>query len=67
MKWYQIASDWKQFTGLVKAKWGKLTDGDLTTFSGQSNQLADLLQKKYGYTRDEARSEIEQFAQEHTV
>jgi uncharacterized protein YjbJ (UPF0337 family) len=67
MKWYQIAGDWKQFTGLVKAKWGKLTDGDLTTFGGKSEQLADLLQKKYGYTRDEAKVEIDIFYHEHIL
>ena len=33
----------------------KLTDADLTTFeSGQSEQLARILQKKYGYTREQA-------------
>ena len=45
MKWYQIAGDWQQFTDLVKAKWEKLTDEDLKTFSGQSEQLAGLLQQ----------------------
>ena len=65
MKWYQMAGDWKQFTGMVKAKWAKLTDGDLTTFGGSSDQLAALLQKKYGYARDEAEREIADFAQEH--
>jgi uncharacterized protein YjbJ (UPF0337 family) len=65
MKWYQMAGDWKQFTGMVKAKWAKLTDSDLTTFSGNSRQLAALLQKKYGYARDEAEREIADFAQEH--
>ena len=34
MKWYQIAGNWKRFTGTVKQKWDKLTDGDLTTFGG---------------------------------
>jgi uncharacterized protein YjbJ (UPF0337 family) len=67
MKWYQIAGDWKQFTGLVKAKWGKLTDGDLTTFGGKSAQLADLLQKKYGYAREQAEREIAEFTQKHTA
>ena len=28
----RLAGDWKQFTGMVKQKWGKLTDEDLTTF-----------------------------------
>ena len=65
MKWYQMAGDWKQFTGMVKAKWAKLTDGDLTTFGGNSNQLAAILQKKYGYAKDEAEREIADFAKEH--
>lgn len=65
MKWYQIAGDWKQFEGMVKAKWAKLTDGDLTTFGGNSRQLAAILQKRYGYARDEAEREIADFAQEH--
>ncbi len=66
MKWYQIAGDWKQFTGMLKQKWDKLTDGDLTTFSGNSDQLADLLQRKYGYARDDAEREIAEFSSEHT-
>lgn len=62
MKWYQIAGDWKQFTGMVKERWGKLTDEDLTTFGGKSDQLAGLLQKKYGYAKDQAVREIDEFA-----
>lgn len=66
MKWYQMAGDWKQFTSMVKARWAKLTDGDLATFGGSSNQLAALLQEKYGYARDEAEREIKDFA-DHTA
>ncbi len=65
MKWYQIAGDWREFTDLVKERWGKLTDADLTTFGGESGQLALLLQKKYGYARDVADREIAAFANEH--
>jgi uncharacterized protein YjbJ (UPF0337 family) len=65
MKWYQMAGDWNQFAGMVKAKWVKLTDGDLTTFGGNSGQLAAILQKKYGYAKDEAQREIADFAKEH--
>jgi len=62
MKWYQLAGDWKEFTGMVKERWGKLTDEDLTTFGGKSDQLAGLLQKKYGYAKDQAEREIDEFA-----
>jgi uncharacterized protein YjbJ (UPF0337 family) len=62
MTWYQIAGDWQQFTAMVKGKWDKLTDNDLTTFGGQSDQLAGILQRKYGYTREQAEKEINEFS-----
>ena len=63
MKWYQIAGDWQQFTDMVKEEWDKLTDDDLTTFGGQSDQLAGLLQQKYGYSREQANKSIAEFSQ----
>ncbi len=66
MKWYEIAGDWKHFTDKVKANWDKLTDQDLTTFGGNSSQLAGLLQKKYGCTKEQAEDEISEFSRAHT-
>jgi uncharacterized protein YjbJ (UPF0337 family) len=63
MKWYQLASDWRHFTAMVKEEWDKLTDDDLTTFGGQSDQLAGLLQQKYGYSREQAEKSITEFSQ----
>ncbi len=63
MKWYQIAGDWQQFTAKVKEEWDKLTDDDLTTFGGQSDQLAGLLQQKYGYSREQANKSIAEVSQ----
>jgi uncharacterized protein YjbJ (UPF0337 family) len=67
MTWYQIAGDWQEFTVMVKAKWDKLTDDDLTTFSGHSDQLAGLLQRKYGYAREQAEKEINDFSHDMTM
>jgi uncharacterized protein YjbJ (UPF0337 family) len=61
MNWDQIAGDWKQFTGKVKAKWGKLTDDDLTTIAGKRDQLLGILQEKYGYAKDQAEKELDEF------
>lgn len=61
MNWDQIAGNWKQFTGKVKAKWGKLTDNDLTTIAGKRDELAGLLQTKYGYAKDQAEKELDSF------
>jgi uncharacterized protein YjbJ (UPF0337 family) len=62
MKWYELAGDWTHFTGMVKEKWGRLTDDDFTTFSGTSEQLAGILQRKYGYAREQAVKEIDEFS-----
>jgi uncharacterized protein YjbJ (UPF0337 family) len=62
MNWDQIAGDWKQFTGKAKAKWGKLTDNDLTTAAGKRDQLAGLLQQRYGYAKEQAETELDEFS-----
>ncbi len=48
---------WKQLRGKAKVWWGKLTDDDLETVSGNFDKLLGLLQVKYGYTRQQAEDE----------
>jgi len=55
----QIKGNWKQLVGKIKEKWGKLTDDDLATFHGQQEQLVGALQERYGYTKEQAKREIE--------
>src|SRR5262245_51585085 len=47
MNWDQIQGSWKQFTGKLKSKWGKLTDDDLTLIGGKKDQLLGKLQERY--------------------
>ncbi len=61
MNWDQIKGDWKQFTGKVKEKWGKLTDDDLTTIAGQRDQMVGILQERYGYAKERAENELNNF------
>lgn len=61
MNWDQIKGNWKQFTGKVKEKWGKLTDDDLTAAAGHRDQLLGLLQKRYGYAKERAEKELDEF------
>jgi uncharacterized protein YjbJ (UPF0337 family) len=61
MNWDEIKGNWKQLTGKVKEKWGKLTDDDLTTAAGHRDQLLGLLQKRYGYAKEKAEEELNQF------
>ena len=61
MNWDQIKGDWKQVTGKVKEKWGKLTDDDLTTIAVKRDQLAGLIQQRYGYAKEQAEKELDEF------
>ncbi|HEX5470599.1 MAG TPA: CsbD family protein [Lacipirellulaceae bacterium] len=62
MDWDRIEGNWKQFTGKVKSKWGQLTDDDLAKINGNREQLEGILQERYGYAKDKARSEIDQWS-----
>jgi uncharacterized protein YjbJ (UPF0337 family) len=62
MNWDQVAGDWKQFTGKMKERWGKLTDDDLTVVAGRRDQLAGLLQERYGYAKEQAETELDAFS-----
>jgi uncharacterized protein YjbJ (UPF0337 family) len=61
MNWDQVKGEWKQLTGKVKEKWGKLTDDDLTTAAGHRDQLVGLLQKRYGLAKEKAEEALEEF------
>jgi uncharacterized protein YjbJ (UPF0337 family) len=64
MNWDQITGNWKTFKGKVKEKWGKLTDDDLTTIAGKRDQLLGTLQQKYGYGKEQAEKELDEFARD---
>jgi len=64
MNWDQISGQWKQWTGKAKEKWGKLTDDDLVTIAGKRDQLVGLLQERYGYAKEKANQELDDFAKE---
>jgi uncharacterized protein YjbJ (UPF0337 family) len=54
-------SEWKELRGQVKAWWGQLSDSDLDQIQGRYERLIGKLQERYGYTRQEAESEIRIF------
>ncbi len=48
----------------ITLTWGKISEDDLTAVAGQRNQLAGLLQERYGYDKVVAENKADQFAQE---
>lgn len=59
MDWDRIKGNWKQFRGKVKETWGDLTDDELDKIAGQRDQLEGAIQKRYGYEKDRAREEVD--------
>ena len=59
MNWDRIEGDWKQMAGKVKQKWGNLTDDDMTKLKGKREELEGVLQTRYGYTKDQMKTQID--------
>ena len=58
-----IQGKWTQIKGSLKAKWGKLTDDDLSRADGNHQYLVGKLQERYGGQKDQAEREIHDFEQ----
>jgi uncharacterized protein YjbJ (UPF0337 family) len=61
MNWDRIEGNWKQFTGKVREKWGKLTSDDLDVIAGRRDQLLGKIQERYGIARDQADRELREW------
>lgn len=61
-----LKGSWKELRGKVKEQWGELTDDDLDKIDGKRDQMVGLLQKKYGYTRQQAESQYDDFVSANT-
>jgi len=52
---------WKQLRGQVQQKWGDLTNDDLDRIQGTQTEFEGLLQERYGYTKERAKQEVDNF------
>jgi len=52
---------WKQLRGQIQQKWGDLTDDDLDRMQGSQTEFEGLLQERYGWTKERAREEVNNF------
>jgi len=56
-----LKGKWRQLKGEVKSRWGKLTDDDVDRVEGDAEKLIGRVQERYGYQRDEAQREVDDF------
>jgi uncharacterized protein YjbJ (UPF0337 family) len=59
MDWNQIEENWTRFKRGIREKWGKLTDDDLEEIAGRRTRLEQVLHRRYGFTPDHVRKEVE--------
>lgn len=56
-----LSGNWKQFRGLVKQQWGKLTDDDINRIEGSWERLVGAVQERYGIERQEAEGRVDEY------
>lgn len=53
-----VKGKWRQLSGKLKEKWGKLTDDDLKRAEGNKDYLVGKLQEHYGLAKDKAEQHL---------
>ena len=53
-----LQGKWHELKGRVRQQFAKLTDDDIARLSGKQEELLGLLQMRYGYTKERAEQEI---------
>jgi uncharacterized protein YjbJ (UPF0337 family) len=61
MNWDQVEGKWKQFKGSVRDRWGKFSEDEIESIAGKRDVLIGKLQERYGYSKDEAQREVEEW------
>jgi uncharacterized protein YjbJ (UPF0337 family) len=56
---------WNQLKGEIRTRWGKLTDDDVSQIEGHAEKMIGKLQERYGYKREQAEKEINDFLTAH--
>jgi uncharacterized protein YjbJ (UPF0337 family) len=67
MNWEQLEGKWKRYKGIIKEKWGKLTDSDLDVIAGKRDQLIGRIQERYGMTKEQAQREVKDYIRTMSV
>ena len=64
MNIHEIKGKFNEIKGDFKKKWGELTDDDWKQVGGNKDKLLGILQQKYGRSKEQAQSEVDDFMKE---
>lgn len=62
-----LKGKWRQLKGEVQIQWGKLTNDDLDMVEGDFDKLVGRIQERYGYERERARRELNEWIDRQPV
>jgi uncharacterized protein YjbJ (UPF0337 family) len=65
--WVRIAGKWQQFRRQDRRRWGLLTDDDLEQIQGERDILAGRIQERYGFAREDANRQIDEWLEKPQV
>ena len=56
-----LKGKWNQLRGEIRSRWGKITDDDVNQIQGETEKMIGKLQERYGYSRQQAERELNEF------
>lgn len=56
-----LVAKWEENKVKVRERWGRLSNEQLDQINGYYDELTRLLRERYGYTKDKARQEMDEF------
>lgn len=59
----RIIDRWSELREMALAQWDRLTDRDLDQVEGRRERLVGLLQRRYGWAREQTTYMIDEFEQ----
>lgn len=62
MNRHEFEANWSQLKGSIPGKWSKFTLEDMNRLDGKYEPFLGHLQKKYGYSREQAETEMKNWA-----
>ena len=51
---------WEETKGKIKQKWADLTDDEMLKVEGKHEEIYGVLEKRYGYAKDDAKKMIDE-------
>lgn len=61
MNWDTIEGSWTEMKGRAKQRWADISGDDWSRITGKRDEIAGLIQQKYGKAKDEAEREVDEW------